>query len=116
MECCSHVRAAGFEERANGPADFPMRLDSLANEVCAGGENEVAGHPLPHEMKIIVVAPHVLARSSNQIRLKLRVVLRRARSFYATDVCLSVEDADGTLRAGEAAEQCYAQCAHENAL
>ena len=55
-----HVRAVGLERRANGPADLPMRLDSGADEARPRGENEVARHPLPHEMEIVVVGPHVL--------------------------------------------------------
>jgi hypothetical protein len=59
-------------------------------------------------MEIVVIAPHVLPRADNSIRLALRVVGRESGFSDATDVRLAIEDPDRTLssaRAGEAADQ-----------
>src|SRR5450759_3357724 len=58
MQRRGYVRAVGLERRANGPADLPVFLDSRADEARPRGENEVARHPLPYEMKIVAVVPH----------------------------------------------------------
>src|SRR5438552_7766996 len=76
-----------------------MLLDSFADESRAGGENEVARHSLPDEMKVVAVVPHVLTRAGNFVLLAFRVVCSGSRMSHAADVSLRVESADCGLSA-----------------
>src|SRR6266498_369118 len=107
--------AVRVERRTDGPTDFAMWIDSRPDEARPRGENEVTRHPLPHEMKIVAVIPHVLTRPRNQIRLPVWVIRGGSRTSYATDVCLRVEDADRALGGGEVAEARDAHHRRENA-
>ena len=81
-----------------------MRVAAAADKVRPRRENEVACHSLPHEMEVVAVAPHVLTRARDQIRLPLRVVRRGSEMRGVADVPLRVEDADGRLGAEGGAE------------
>ena len=70
-----------------------MCLDSLPYEMRAGGENEIARHSLPDEMKVIVVVPHVLARAGDHVLLSRRVVRGGARMSRTANVVLRIEGA-----------------------
>jgi hypothetical protein len=48
-------------------------------------------------MKIVVIAPHVLSRAHDPVRLLLRIVGSESGTAWATDVVLRIEDADGGL-------------------
>src|SRR5438105_14839897 len=76
-----------------------MVLHAPAEEARARGEDEVAGHPFPHEMKIVARVPHVLPRAGDLIGLLLGIVRRGAAR--SADVRLGGEDTDGGL-SGEA--------------
>src|SRR2546423_7899230 len=110
MERGGDVWRAGRERWTNRPAELAVRLDPPANEMSTGGENEIAGHPLPHEVKVVAIAPHVLTRSANPVLLKLIVVHRGAGAPHVTDVALSLENTDSGLRAEAGTAQC--DCGH----
>ena len=45
-----------------GPHDQPglaVRIDALANQLDPGLQDEVAAHPLPHEVELVALRPHV---------------------------------------------------------
>jgi hypothetical protein len=69
-----HVRAGRIERRPYRPADLAVLFHSPADEARAGGEDEVAGQPSPHEMKVVARAPHVLPGTRDQVCLLPRVV------------------------------------------
>src|SRR5437762_2066272 len=94
MQRCGHVRTVRIERRTNRPADLTVRLDALADEMRAGRKNEIPGHALPHEMKVIAVVPHVLARAGDHVLLPLRVIRCGARMSRAADVRLRIESAE----------------------
>ena len=87
------VRAVGLERRPNRPPDLSMRLDAPADKSGTRRKDEVPRHPLPDEVKIVVVAPHVLAGPGDLVALALRVVDGGSRTC-APDVVMRVEDAE----------------------
>src|SRR5579859_196921 len=92
-----HVHAIRCERGANGPPDFPMLLDPGADEARAGREREIARHPLPNELKIVAVAPHVLAGTADQVLLPGRIVRDGAGAAHVADIAMAVEDAEQAL-------------------
>src|SRR5688572_30306513 len=113
MQRRSDVCAAGFKRRANGPADLAMRVDSPADEARPRGEDEVAGHPLPDEMKIVAVVPHVLAGARDEIDLPLRVVRRRSWTPHAADLRTRLEESQLTLGTRDVTEAGEAHHEHD---
>ena len=99
MQRCRHMRTGARERGTNGPANLPVRFDSRTDEMRPRRKNEIPCHPLPNEMEIVVVAPHVLTRARDRIHLPLRVVGCCPRMSHSTDVRLRIEDADRALRA-----------------
>src|SRR6476659_3341640 len=92
-----------------------MRLRACREEARPGRENEVAGHPLPYEMKIVVIAPHVLSGAHDPVHMLAWIVGGQSGMAWATDVVLRSEDADGGLCSDNCAEQHEAQYLRDNA-
>src|SRR3954462_10069239 len=85
--------ALRVERGTDCPAKLPVRIAATAEKARTRREDEVASQTLPDEMEIVVVGPHVLAGSGDRVRLAPRFVRRAARP-RASDIGLSVEDAD----------------------
>ena len=72
-----------------------MLLDAFADKAGACGQDEIAAHPFPHEVKLVAGVPHVVPRTGHQIRLPLRVIRRGASG--SADVRMRWKDADRSL-------------------
>ncbi len=54
---------------ARDQPDLAMRLDPLPEQLDASLKNEVARHPLPDEVELVVLSPHVRAGGGKRILL-----------------------------------------------
>jgi hypothetical protein len=59
-----------------------MRLHARPDEVGAGAHDEIATHPFPDEMKVVVITPYVRAAARDRIRLLLGTIGRRTRQLH----------------------------------
>ena len=80
---------------ADHPAGLAVRLDPLPQKLHAGLQDEVACHPLPHEVELVALRPHVHAAGREAVFLRHRVVDRRSGNLGPADVFMAVE---GTQR------------------
>src|SRR6187551_2321676 len=72
-----------------------MRVDPLPQELDASLDDEVAGHPLPDEVELVFLRPHVHAASRERVLLLRLVVSRRAGDLRPPDVAVRLELTDG---------------------
>src|SRR5262245_11914557 len=91
------VRRVRIEAGAHDPADFAMWINAFAEKFHASAQNEIAFHPLPHEMKLILSRPHIRARSGDGIALLLGVVKNRSRLGGIPHVFVTIELPNGLL-------------------
>src|ERR1041384_5322023 len=97
MEGGCHVGGVRLERGADRPAELTMLLDALPDKAGAGREHEVPRHPLPHEVEVVAVVPHVLARAADHVVLARGVVAGGSGRPHLADVGLGVEAAHGSL-------------------
>src|SRR5436190_20953857 len=72
-----------------------MCLHAFANELSSCGQDEIAFHALPHEMKFVVVTPHISSGTLDGVFLRFSIVGRRAGLNNPSDVILSLKDTAG---------------------
>jgi hypothetical protein len=71
-----------------------MRIYARADEFDTRLQDEVSGHPLPREVKLVARRPHVGAARGQGVRLRGRVIRRAARNLRRADVRMPVEYSD----------------------
>jgi hypothetical protein len=71
-----------------------MLLNAFADESGSRGQNEIAPHALPREMKFVLVEPHVGSRTVDGVLLILSVIGRGAGLIDLADVIVSFKDAE----------------------
>ena len=89
------VRRVGVLAGTHDQPGLAVRIDALANELDAGLQDEVAGHPLPDEVELVALRPHVGAASRQRVVLRDGVVGGGAGDLRRADVAVRVEVADG---------------------
>ena len=72
-----------------------MWIDALTDELHPRLQDEIAGHPLPDEMELVFLRPHVHATRRQRVLLRDGVEDGRAGDLRRADVGVSVELADG---------------------
>ena len=94
------VGRVGLQAAADHPAQLPVRVHALADELHARLEDEVALHPLPDEMELVALRPDVHPGRAERVLLRDRVVCGRARDPGRADVAVSVELTEPALGGG----------------
>ena len=70
MDDAVDVGRVGVERAPDHPANLAMRIDALADELDARLEDEVALHPLPDEVELVALGPHVRAAGGERVFLR----------------------------------------------
>src|SRR5258706_8183081 len=71
----AHIGRTGVKTGADHPAQFSMRVDAFAHEFGPRGNNEIAAHASPCEVKIVVVMPDIGPGTGHGIDPFIRIVL-----------------------------------------
>src|SRR6266850_2148185 len=72
-----------------------MLLHACANELSSCGQDEIAFHTLPHEMKFVVVKPHIGSGTLDGVCARFSIVGSRAGLIYFADVIVALKDTEG---------------------
>jgi hypothetical protein len=75
-----------------------MRVDAPSDELDTRLQDEIAGHPLPHEPELVAFGPHVHAARGQAVLLRNGVVDGGSGDLRRADVPLAVEVTDRTVR------------------
>jgi hypothetical protein len=72
-----------------------MCLHAFADELSSCGKDEIAFYSLPYEMKLVMVKPHIRARTVDGVFLPFGIVPRRAVPGNIADIILSLKHTEG---------------------
>ena len=71
-----------------------MLLHAFADELSSCGQDEIAFHALPHEMKFVVVNPHIGSGTLDGVFLLFSIVGRGAGLINLADVIPALKDTE----------------------
>src|SRR5262245_3023869 len=94
MDNCRRVRGSAFKAGPHDPPHLSMLFHSFADEFSPRGQNEVAAHSLPDEMKFVVIEPHIGARSLYGVSLALGIIDEAAGPCRCPDVLMALKQSD----------------------
>jgi hypothetical protein len=88
-----------------------MLFHALSDEFCARSENEVTAHSLPNKMEVIVIEPHIGARSLDCVFLPFEVISQAAGPGHFAYVLIALKQA---RRARLGRRKDYHRCRKDN--
>jgi hypothetical protein len=91
VHCGIDVRGVWLQTGARDPANFPVLLDAFTEELGSRTEDEISFQAFPHEMKFILIKPHVGAGAGYGVLLFFNVIGSGAGLINFTDVGFAVE-------------------------